>query len=145
MCLLYTVIIRNFQNVKAPITSMPINREARTLTFLGHILTINDLRPNTDRVARVYNFSASTNITEAFLRILNQIGKLIQNLTDMTTRHGIEWVIKMLLCGRANQKKGPQPHKNSLLFSTSIFIVQPNKLERSYYYHGTSQRWIHIM
>lgn len=67
-----------------------------SLEFLGHILSIDNLKLNPDKVVRVYNFTIPTNIIEnqRFMRTVNQIGKFIPNWADMTK----------LLCALVSQK-----------------------------------------
>lgn len=52
-----------------------------SLEFLGHILSIDNLKLNPDKVVRVYNFTIPTNIIEnqRFMGTVNQSGKFIPN------------------------------------------------------------------
>lgn len=54
---------------------------SRSIEFLGHILSIDNLKLNPDKVARVYNFTIPIDIIEnqRFMGMVNQIGKFIPN------------------------------------------------------------------
>lgn len=54
--------------------------------FLEQTLSTNGLRLDPHWVTRVYNFPEPNNITETrrFLAMVNQMGKFIPNLTEMT-------------------------------------------------------------
>lgn len=69
---------------------------SRSIEFLGHILSIDNLKLNPDKVARVYNFTIPIDIIEnqRFMGMVNQIGKFIPNWADMTK----------LLCDLVSQK-----------------------------------------
>lgn len=56
------------------------------MKFLGHTLSTDGLRFDSDRVSGDYNFSAPTNITETrrFQEMVNYMGEFIPNLAEKT-------------------------------------------------------------
>ena len=55
------------------------------ITFLGHIIDGNGLRPDPSRVQTIQDFQAPTDITKlrSFLGMINYVGRFIPNLSDI--------------------------------------------------------------
>lgn len=56
------------------------------LKFLGHILSVNGIKPDTDKLESIRNFRKprTAEETRSFLGLVNYVGKFIPNLATLT-------------------------------------------------------------